>query len=127
MEKQIKKEIVDKITLSKAIARRMCLTIAETIKIIDIFEDEIIKAIKDNKKVQLNGFLVFNPKNVEGSTLVSPLDKKEYIIKPKRTVEVRVGKGFKESIKNSYNAEGGSANVENSKQTRTDKPKKKNP
>ena len=127
MEKQIKKEIVDKITLSKAIARRMCLTIAETIKIIDIFEDEIIKAIKDNKKVQLNGFLVFNPKNVEGSTLVSPLDKKEYIIKPKRTVEVRVGKCFKESIKNSYNVEGGSVNVENSKQARVDKPKKKNP
>ena len=42
MEKQIKKEIVDKITLSKAIARRMYLTIAETMKIIDIFEDEII-------------------------------------------------------------------------------------
>ena len=94
--------VIDKNMLSKSIARRMGLTISDVMQIITIFEDEIINAIKENKKVQLNGFLIFIPRNVEGMTLTSPLDKKEYHIKPKRVVDVRVGKYFKESIKNSY-------------------------
>ena len=102
MQEETKLEIVDKNMLSKAIARRMGLTIVDVMQIINIFEDEIITSIKENKKVQLNGFLIFTPKNVEGMTLVSPLDKKEYHIKPKRVVEVRVGKYFKEAIKESY-------------------------
>ena len=102
MQEEMKLEIVDKNMLSKSIARRMGLTISDTLQIINIFEDEIITSIKENKKVQLNGFLIFTPKNVDGMKIVSPLDKKEYYIKPKRTVDVRVGKYFKESIKNSY-------------------------
>ena len=102
MQEEMKLEIVDKNMLSKSIARRMGLTISDTLQIINIFEDEIINSIKENKKVQLNGFLIFTPKNVDGMKIVSPLDKKEYYIKPKRTVDVRVGKYFKESIKNSY-------------------------
>ena len=94
--------VVDKNMLSKSIARRMGLTISDVMQIITIFEDEIITAIKENKKVQLNGFLIFTPRDVEGMTLTSPLDKKEYHIKAKRVVDVRVGKYFKESIKNSY-------------------------
>ena len=102
MQEEMKLEIVDKNMLSKSIARRIGLTISDTLQIINIFEDEIINSIKENKKVQLNGFLIFTPKNVDGMKIVSPLDKKEYYIKPKRTVDVRVGKYFKESIKNSY-------------------------
>ena len=102
MQEEIKLEIVDKNMLSKAIARRMGLTISDVMQIINIFEDEIITSIKENKKVQLNGFLIFTPRNVEGMTLTSPLDNKEYHVKAKRTVDVRVGKYFKEAIKNSY-------------------------
>lgn len=102
MQEELKLEIVDKNMLSKSIARRMGLTISDVLQIINIFEDEIITSIKENKKVQLNGFLIFTPKNVNGMTLKSPLDNKEYYIKAKRTVDVRVGKYFKEAIKNSY-------------------------
>ena len=124
--KELKLEVVEKTTLSKSIARRMGLTIVDVMKIIDTFEEEIIDAIKSNKKVQLNGFLVFVPKNVEGKTIVSPLDKKEYIIKPKRTVEVRVGKFFKDSIKDSYKPiEEVKVDDSDKKQTRTRKSKKK--
>lgn len=98
-------ETIDKNMLSKAIARRMGLTIVDVMKIIDILQDEVISAIKENKKVQLNGFLIFTPQNVEGRTLVSPLDKKEYVIPAKRTVEIRVGKFFKNEIKDSYKPE----------------------
>ena len=70
----MKMEIVDKLTLSKSIGRRLGLTISDVMKIIDIFEDEIIEAIKNNKKVQLNGFLIFTPKDIEGRTITSPLD-----------------------------------------------------
>lgn len=102
MLEEQKMSVVDKNMLSKSIARRMGLTISDVMQIITIFEDEIITAIKENKKVQLNGFLIFTPRDVEGMTLTSPLDKKEYHIKAKRVVDVRVGKYFKESIKNSY-------------------------
>ena len=102
MQEELKLEIVDKNMLSKSIARRMGLTISDVMQIINIFEDEIITSIKENKKVQLNGFLIFTPRNVEGMTLTSPLDNKEYHIKAKRVVDVRVGKYFKEAIKNSY-------------------------
>lgn len=102
MLEEQKMSVVDKNMLSKSIARRMGLTISDVMQIITIFEDEIITAIKDNKKVQLNGFLIFTPRNVEGMTLTSPLDNKEYHVKAKRVVDVRVGKYFKESIKNSY-------------------------
>lgn len=102
MSEEEKMSVVDKNMLSKAIARRMGLTISDVMQIITIFEDEIITAIKENKKVQLNGFLIFTPRDVEGMTLTSPLDQKEYHIKAKRVVDVRVGKYFKESIKNSY-------------------------
>ena len=105
MLEEQKMSIVDKNMLSKSIARRMGLTISDVMQIITIFEDEIITAIKENKKVQLNGFLIFTPRDVEGMTLTSPLDKKEYHIKAKRVVDVRVGKYFKESIKNSYSSE----------------------
>lgn len=98
-------EVVDKNQLSKSIARRVGLTISDVEKIVDILQDEIITSIKENKKVQLNGFLVFMPRDVEGMTIVSPLDNKEYIIPPKRVVDVRVGKNFKESIKNAYKPE----------------------
>ena len=102
MLEEQKMSVVDKNMLSKSIARRMGLTISDVMQIITIFEDEIITAIKENKKVQLNGFLIFTPRDVEGMTLTSPLDNKEYHIKAKRVVDVRVGKYFKESIKNSY-------------------------
>lgn len=98
-------EVVDKNQLSKSIARRVGLTISDVEKIVDILQDEIITSIKENKKVQLNGFLVFMPRDVEGMTIVSPLDNKEYIIPPKRVVDVRVGKNFKESIINAYKPE----------------------
>lgn len=98
-------EVVDKNQLSKSIARRVGLTISDVEKIVDILQDEIITSIKENKKVQLNGFLIFMPRDVEGMTIVSPLDNKEYIIPPKRVVDVRVGKNFKESIKNAYKPE----------------------
>lgn len=119
----MKLEIIDKLTLSKSIGRRLGLTIAEVMKIIDIFQDEVIEAIKNNKKVQLNGFLVFIPKDVEGRKLISPLDKKEYIVDPKRTVEVRVGKYFKETIKDSYRPEV-RENADIKEQTRTRRSKK---
>ena len=102
MLEEQKLSVIDKNMLSKSIARRMGLTISDVMQIITIFEEEIITAIKENKKVQLNGFLIFTPRNVEGMTLTSPLDKKEYHVKAKRVVDVRVGKYFKESIKNSY-------------------------
>lgn len=97
-----KKEVMDKTTLAKNIARKVGLTIIDVYHIIDVCEEEIIGAVKKGKKVQLNGFLVFEAKDVEGKTMVSPLDKKEYIIPAKRSVEVRVGKMFKESIKDGY-------------------------
>lgn len=125
--KELKLEVVEKTTLAKAIARKMCLTILDAMKIIDTFEEEIIESIKNNKKVQLNGFLIFTPKNVEGKTIISPLDHKEYKIEPKRTVEVRVGKYFKDTIKDSYKPERKEdENDSNKEQKRTNKSKKQN-
>ena len=122
--KEMKMEIVDKLTLSKSIGRRLGLTISDVMKIIDIFEDEIIDAIKNNKKVQLNGFLIFTPKDIEGRTITSPLDNKEYVVDPKRTVDVRVGKYFKESIKESYKPVEVKEDVDNKEPRRTRKSKK---
>lgn len=122
MLEEQKMSVVDKNMLSKSISRRMGLTISDVMQIITIFEDEIITAIKDNKKVQLNGFLIFTPRNVEGMTLTSPLDNKEYHVKAKRVVDVRVGKYFKESIKNSYApVEVEAKNDESSKKSRRTK------
>ena len=122
MLEEQKMSVVDKNMLSKSIARRMGLTISDVMQIITIFEDEIITAIKENKKVQLNGFLIFTPRDVEGMTITSPLDKKEYHIKAKRVVDVRVGKYFKESIKNSYApAEAEAKTDESSKKSRRTK------
>ena len=122
--KEMKMEIVDKLTLSKSIGRRLGLTISDVMKIIDIFEDEIIEAIKNNKKVQLNGFLIFTPKDIEGRTITSPLDNKEYVVDPKRTVDVRVGKYFKDSIKESYKPVEVKEDVDNKEPRRTRKSKK---
>lgn len=125
MNKEVKLEAVDKNMLSKSIARRMGLTISDVLQLIDIFEDEIIEAIKENKKVQLNGFLIFTPKNVPASTIISPLDKKEYQIKAKRVVDVKVGKFFKESIKDSYFEEKEEKNDSSKKSNGSSKPKAK--
>ena len=95
-------ETVDKNMLSKSIARRMGMPIIDVIQMIDIFEDEIITSVKENKKGQLNGFLIFMPKNVGKSKIISALDHKEYEIPARRTVDVRVGKYFKDSIKVAY-------------------------
>ena len=122
--KEMKMEIVDKLTLSKSIGRRLGLTISDVMKIIDIFEDEIIEAIKNNKKVQLNGFLIFTPKDIEGRTITSPLDNKEYVVDPKRTVDVRVGKYFKDSIKESYKPVEVKVDVDNKEPRRPRKSKK---
>ena len=62
--------IVDKNMLSKSIARRMGLTISDVMQIITIFEDEIITAIKENKKElemfkQLKDIKIVMPKWLE--------------------------------------------------------------
>ena len=101
----IKLEVVNKETISKNISRQLGLTIADVSRIIDIFQYEVEDAIKNNKKVQLNGFLILTPKNVEGRVIVSPLDKKEYTIEAHRSVEVKVGKEFRDYIKDGYKGE----------------------
>ena len=101
----IKLEVVNKETISKNISRQLGLTIADVSRIIDIFQYEVEDAIKNNKKVQLNGFLILTPKNVEGKVIVSPLDKKEYTIEAHRSVEVKVGKEFRDYIKDGYKGE----------------------
>ena len=58
----IKLEVVNKETISKNISRQLGLTIADVSRIIDIFQYEVEDAIKNNKKVQLNGFLILTPK-----------------------------------------------------------------
>ena len=98
----IKLEVVNKEAISKNISRQLGLTIADVSRIIDIFQYEVEDAIKNNKKVQLNGFLILTPKNVEGKVIVSPLDKKEYTIEAHRSVEVKVGKEFRDYIKDGY-------------------------
>ena len=101
----IKLEVVNKETISKNISRQLGLTIADVSRIVDIFQYEVEDAIKNNKKVQLNGFLILTPKNVEGKVIVSPLDKKEYTIEAHRSVEVKVGKEFRDYIKDVYKGE----------------------
>ena len=101
----IKLEVVNKETISKNISRQLGLTIADVSRIIDIFQYEVEDAIKNNKKVQLNGFLILTPKNVKGKVIVSPLDKKEYAIEAHRSVEVKVGKEFRDYIKDGYRGE----------------------
>ena len=101
----IKLEVVNKETISKNISRQLGLTIADVSRIIDIFQYEVEDAIKNNKKVQLNGFLILTPKNVEGKVIVSPLDKKEYTIEAHRSVEIKVGKEFRDYIKDGYKGE----------------------
>lgn len=101
-KKETRMEVVDKIALSKAIARRTGLTIVDAMEIIDILQAEVIEAVKNNKKIQLNGFLTITPKDIEGKTIISPLDKREYVIPAKRTVEIKAGKHFKDSIKDAF-------------------------
>ena len=101
----IKLEVVNKEAISKNISRQLGLTIADVSRIIDIFQYEVEDAIKNNKKVQLNGFLILTPKNVEGKVIVSPLDKKEYTIEAHRSVDVKVGKEFRDYIKDGYKGE----------------------
>ena len=117
----IKLEVVNKETISKNISRQLGLTIADVSRIIDIFQYEVEDAVKNNKKVQLNGFLILTPKNVEGKVIVSPLDKKEYTIEAHRSVEVKVGKEFRDYIKDGYKGE---ENDTPEKPTRTRKSKK---
>lgn len=102
---KIRLEVVNKETISKSVSRQLGLTIADVSRIIDIFQYEIEDAIKNNKKVQLNGFLVLTPKNVPAKVIVSPLDKKEYKIDAHRSVEIKVGKEFRDYIKNGYKGE----------------------
>ena len=101
----IKLEVVNKEAISKNISRQLGLTIADVSRIIDIFQYEGEDAVKNNEKVQLNGFLILTPKNVEGKVIVSPLDKKEYTIEAHRSVEVKVGKEFRDYIKDGYKGE----------------------
>ena len=117
----IKLEVVNKEAISKNISRQLGLTIADVSRIIDIFQYEVEDAVKNNKKVQLNGFLILTPKNVEGKVIVSPLDKKEYTIEAHRSVEVKVGKEFRDYIKDGYKGE---ENDAPEKPTRTRKSKK---
>lgn len=96
--KQTKLEVVDKLTLAKIVANRQCITISEATSLIDSVEDVIVTSVKNNKKVQLNDFLTFTPDVLEEKKIVSPLDKKEYIVPRKRVVKITVGKGFKKAI-----------------------------
>lgn len=123
--REMRIETIDKLTLSKSIGRRVGMTIVDIMKIIDIFQNEIIESIKKNKKVQLNGFLIFTPKDIEGRTIVSPLDGKEYIVDPKRIVDVRVGKYFKDTIKTSCNLKEKLDDGNNKKSNRPRKNKEK--
>ena len=61
----------------------------------------------DNKKVQLNDFLTFTPDTLNEKKIVSPLDKKEYVVPRKRVVRISIGKGFKQLIQEGLEKEKG--------------------
>lgn len=105
--KQTKLEVVDKLSLAKTIANRQCITISEALSLIDAYQSGIINAIKDNKKVQLNDFLTFTPDTLNEKKIVSPLDKKEYVVPRKRVVRISIGKGFKQLIQEGLEKEKG--------------------
>ena len=96
--KHNKVEVVDKHTLAKMIANKEGVIIEEALSFIDSFQEAIERAIKENKKVQLNDFLSFTPEIKEEKRIISALDKKEYLVPRRRVVTVTVGKGFKESV-----------------------------
>ena len=96
--KSKKIEVVDKLTLAKMIANKEGLIIDDALSFINAFEESIKTSIQQDKKVQMNDFLTFTPEINEEKKIVSPLDKKEYIIPKRRVVAITVGKGFKEFI-----------------------------
>lgn len=93
-----KLEVVDKLTLAKMIANKEGIIIDDALSFINAFEDAIKTSIQQDKKVQMNDFLTFTPAINEEKKIVSPLDKKEYLVPKRRVVAVTVGKGFKEFI-----------------------------
>ena len=96
--KQTKIEVVDKLTLAKMISNREGIIISEALSLIDTFEESIISSLQEGKKVQLNDFLSFTPTVLESKKMISPLDKKEYIVPKRKVVSISVGKGFKEKL-----------------------------
>ena len=102
MEKVLKIETANKNAIARSISHQMSLTISDVTRMIDLFQLEIENCIRDNKRVQINGFLIFTPKNIEAKKLISPIDGKEYFVCARRDVSVSVGKDFKEYIKDAY-------------------------
>ena len=101
----MKIETANKNAIARSISHQMSLTISDVTRMIDLFQLEIENCIRDNKRVQINGFLIFTPKDIEAKKLVSPLDGKEYFVCARRDVTVTVGKDFKDYIKDAYTGE----------------------
>ena len=114
-------ETANKNTLAKPIAIKMGLTIPDVTRMIDLLQEEIQNCIKENKRVQINGFLIFTPKNVKAKRMRSALDNKEYDVPARRDVFVAVGKQFKEYIKDGYTEAGETSNDDSSQPKRARK------
>lgn len=98
-------ETADRQTIAKSIANTLGTTISDALVFISAFEEALIVSIQHNKKVQLNDFVSITPKIEEEKKIVSPLDKKEYVIPRKRVVSVTIGKGFKQAIQKGISKE----------------------
>lgn len=85
------------------ISRKEGTTISDAYRFIDDFQEIVEKMTKEDKKIQINGFLIFTPKIHEQKELLSPLTKQTHIIPKRRVVVVTVGKHFKESLQNGLN------------------------
>lgn len=88
-----KKDLVDKIAESTELTKK------DVEKVINALTASIIEGVKDEKKVQLNGFGTFEPRERAARVGHSPRTKEEIQIPATRTVGFKVSSTFKDALK----------------------------
>jgi nucleoid DNA-binding protein len=85
-----------KIDIVKQVAASLKLKDREALAVVDCIIDSIKQSIKENGRMEIRNFGVFQVKQRKPRTGRNPRNKKEYPIKPRKVVTFKLGKELKD-------------------------------
>lgn len=102
-EKKIKKQrktikTISQLEIAKEIANELNTTIDFVLKVVDMEQRKTMEYVSKGYKVIKKNYLTLTPCKQKARKIHSALTNKDYELKPKTTVKVSVGEGFKSFV-----------------------------
>ena len=89
---------VEQLAVAKIVATKLGITIGQVTDVIETEQQVTMAHVKRGFRVVKKNYLTIIPTTQPAYTMVSKLDKKEYVIEKRTRIKVKIGQGFKSYV-----------------------------